>query len=430
VTLGCFACSGDDGNSNGPDAGSEGDGSVRWDGGLGSQCPSNTLGCPCEVPAGAGNAGTCESSDDLCLIWNEAEGIATCVRVCTQDQECQGATVAGNPARPASLCRNGLCVESSAAEGEACRVSAFTGEPTSACDDNVGCFFGLTDAPLVGSCGRACANDTACVNPAKPYCNLRTMPLLAPNVVLPVPMKNFVLSEIFGNPGTVESLSVCSDRPRPVGSFCRLEDVTAQCDGPSICSSIGLTELGTGHCLEWCDPTESEGTRCQGRPNSPSPSFCGLGFFLNGEGAPDPTIGVCHEDCTIYPDSCKGEGSEGRGLRCSNIVFGGAAIYSWCWDVREPLIREYPFQGTSSSFRCDLGGGDVFRCPDNTTCFPLLSTGGSVCVRGCDTMTSTVTTSTVTGCANTSVGATQCTNLTEFPTLGGPFWAGVCAPPI
>ncbi|MCK6547956.1 hypothetical protein L6R52_19045 [Myxococcota bacterium] len=366
---------------------------------------------------GATDQGSCVDATNVCVTWSPESfetQISTCIRPCETDMDCTNSPVGQVCANITIGIQGGVvvgakgCVASTVGEGQTASASLRNGGPLTGCAEPYQAYpwylgsllFSLEDDQA--SCGLPCGSDMDCTNGRPntntPFCNRG---ILNPETATVTP-------------------GICSVRAAGKGSLCSQSSVIEMCDTSEssnvVCVDLGLTEAhnqtaGTayGYCLEICDQMNPTCT-LRNEVTGQTAAACEFGFFTS------PTLGLCDDNCSSFPENCTGAGSTppaggtNNGMNCAQ--FGqsfDAPEQGLCLEISqtEELIAPWDFM-TAPAFPC---ADDAHRCPNGTNCIPVdLGAAGqtSACVYGCSTTTST----------------TGCENAAGFPTCNAVFGAG------
>lgn len=319
------------------------------------RCPEGALGCGCSVDFMNG-PGNCVDVGAVCQVWGDGftPDRGTCVVPCDPESPgrgCFDTFVGGQTSRPAGLCRE-FCVEDEANPDQRCVFSAESGEQLVGCPVGETCVVGRNFEPYAGYCVAACHTDADCPR-ERPYCN--------PNLQPDRPRSG-----------------ICSDARRTVGHRCSTIDPTRACDTSAqmpyqgeLISRIYCIALVSeeGHCFEIGISGQNN---CVTRGES-LPCIFG-GFRL-------PEFCLCSDDCSAFPNDCRGRSLSGSGQNCTGEVFLGNTEISFCLDVDSPPIPEWDFNPRGQG--CD-NEDDRWRCELGTHCVPVGNDGRSGCLRGCN----------------------------------------------
>jgi hypothetical protein len=324
------------------------------------ECRRDEEGCECTHDP-AVLVGSCLDPRNVCFLWplapNVASDVATCVRRCPNgDADCADSIVG-------PYCRSGICMAAESGPGEVCEFSRRHGEVMAGCAPPARCFVGAFEDPHRGSCGQPCTaspqNPSGGCTGARPYCN----------------------------PEGILGGGVCSDRPRAIGGTCHRFDITRGCDtaatqqvaclaippaGPD--SAIAFeTASDFGICVALCDPTRANA--CPALMTDPSSrALCAA---LDPA---DPTSGICHDGCDLFPNECTGAGG-GNGASCSTIIETATGdTVQFCVEVQAPVIPAWDFLSAPESCLTELGR--PLHCEAGTYCANFAE--GPSCVRTCD----------------------------------------------
>ena len=330
-------------------------GDLAGDAAVQEPCPPGAEGCQCVSPTRYQlRQWNCEEGL-LCVPWNVQRGFSrqyeldTCVRPCASDADCgerrcrhAGISVDGAPLN--------ICADEETQLGGWCGMSRRLVSQVAALKLNTpgvirACELGLFCEPFgdlhaeEGVCIQTCQSSADCPQ-AQPYCN---------------PVK--------------PDYGSCSLRRNGPGAWCGGGE-GAEGVGPNRCdasaqlvcatASPGAT---TGFCMERC----GEGGAC-----SAPGAVC------------NPSLLLCSEPCSVFPDSCEGDGI-GFGRQCLRGLTAPL-----CADRPGPGLR--PARVNARGAILDVGDAcaredntELFTCPEPSHCFGFGSPGAalSMCLVGC-----------------------------------------------
>jgi hypothetical protein len=400
------------------DSGARRDGSVG-DGGPGMDAMAPDTGVDPMMNAeghsctpGMTAQGSCTEMMDNCVTWTPANAttqVSTCIRPCMADMDCMGSpvgNVCGNIAfNLGNFTDIKACVSAAInTEGSVGTASLLHTDAQGMPIPMTGCAEGLT-AMLKGfgsllldleddqfSCVKRCAMDVDCGTGA-PVCTggVYTSTLAA-----------------------ATKQGICTKRKAGKGARCSERKGTEICD-TSVSTGFVCLDLGSydadnmaamaqgdlyGVCLEICDMMFP----CTARADANLTPACKFGFFTS------PTLGLCSDGCSAFPDNCMGNGSPpamgdmARGASC--VQFRGMGTVdmpdqSLCLDVDQSgtLFTALTDFMQLPAVNCDTNAAS---CPDKTVCIGLGDPQQhTACVYGCNTRTAT------TGCRGTMTSTCQ-----------------------
>lgn len=374
----------------------------------------NAEGHQC-IPDNAGGKGSCSDPNAICSTWGVDQNnapFATCMILCQTDADCAasktGNTKCGLGVVPkvegnniAVSFRN-MCVSAVLQEGQLASFDALNTDDNGAPLPMTGCAADLLPIPNQdlavgsifvplfnyfadqGSCGRLCMSNADCKNPAAPVCSSPWIGLSS---------DTSTATQNFGN---------CVARKAGKGAQCSFVNVTKMCDPAQGLVCIGVVPMDAdntrdkdsyGQCTELCTAQ----AKCKVQVQPSLPPACLTGLFKA-----DPTLGLCSDNCTSFPDNCTHDasapppGGTARGMSCQEVpntrtpsVAYQKPIISLCTDVEQvgPVLPAYTGSGAAT--------GDCFlnftACPHGTFCDTQGSanTNKGACFYGCSTTTAT-----------------------------------------